>query len=121
MFNDVLAKSSTNTCTPWPYNGEGAVTIDSNSIVRCEYQKAFECQSENCHCKNLEPLLHNLAEGTSNTVVNIVDKGILSTTIQLEPLTNVSIIGEDNFTVLCVGDCKLTILDCNNLTIQGIT
>ena len=122
LFNDVLAKWCTDTCTPWPYNGEGAVTIDSNSIVRCGYQKAFECQSENCHCKNLEPLLlHNLAEGTSNTIVNIADKAILSTTVQLESLTNVSIIGEDNFTVLCVGDCKLTILDCNDLTIQGIT
>ena len=118
-FNNVLAKWCTNTCTP--YIGEGAVTIDSNGIVRCSDQKAFECLSENYNCKNLEHLLHNLTEGTSNVVVNIADKAILSKTVQLEFLTNVSIIGESNFTVLCVDDCKLTILDCNNFTIQGIT
>ena len=51
MFNFVLPKWCTNICTP--YNGQGAVIIDSSGVVRCRHQKAFECLRENCNCKNL--------------------------------------------------------------------
>ena len=59
----------------------------------CSDQKAFKCQSENCNCKNIEHLLHGLTSGTSNVIVNIADKAILSSHFQLVNLTNVSIIG----------------------------
>ena len=116
MFNDVLAKWCTNTCLP--YTGQGTVTIDSNGLVWCSDQKAFACLSENCKCNNLWYLLHGVR---SNTVVNIADKAILSSYVWLIDLTNVSIIGQNNLTVFCMNTDAIEILDCNNLTIQGIT
>ena len=116
MFNYVLAKWCTNTCLS--YTGQGTVTIDSNGIVMCSNQKAFACLSENCKCNDLGQLLHNIG---SNTVVNIADKAVLSSPVGLWDLTNVSIIGQNNLTVFCMNTHAIIILDCNNLTIQGIT
>ena len=116
IFNDVLAKWCTNTCLP--YTGQGTVTIDINGIVMCSDQKAFECLSENCKCNDLGQLLDGVG---SNTVVNIADKAILSSYVELFYLTNVSIIGQNNLTVFCMNTHAIVIDSCNNLTIQGIT
>ena len=119
IFNDALAKWCSNICTP--YTGQGAVTIDSNGIVRCSDQKAFACLSENCKCRDLEYLLHNLTIGTSNITVNVADKAVLLNNVKLNSLGNVSIVGENNFTVLCGNNGLLVIEDCKNLTIEGIS
>ena len=116
MFDDVLAKWCTDTCLP--YTGQGTVTIGSNGIVSCSDQKAFACQSENCKCNDLGQLLDGVG---SNTVVNIADKAILSSPVELFYLTNVSIIGQNNLTVFCTNTHAIVIDRCNNLTIQGIT
>ena len=116
IFNDVLAKWCTDTCLP--YTGQGTVTIDSNGLVWCSDQKAFACQSENCKCNNLGQLLHGVR---NNTVVNIADKAILSSYVQLLYLRNISIIGQNNLTVFCMNTHAIVIEDCNNITIQGIT
>ena len=132
IFNDVIAKWCTNMrCLP--YTGQGAVTIDSNGIVMCSDQKAFTCLSENCNCKSLKHLLlgeiyddsnivevHRHYTYYGNVVVNLADKAILSSVVQLRHLRNVSIIGENNFTVLC-DKSYIRIFDCNDLTFQGIT
>ena len=118
-FNDVLAKWCTNmTCLP--YNGQGAVIIDSNGIVWCSDKKAFTCLTESCNCKTLQYLLYDLHDGASNVVVNLTDKAILSSVVELEDLRNVSIIGENNFTVLC-DRSYIEIHHCDDLTFQGIT
>ena len=116
IFNDVLAKWCTNTCLP--YTGQGTVTIDSNGLVWCSDQKAFACLSKNCKCNDLGQLLDGVG---SNTVVNIADKAILSSYVELIDLTNVSIIGKNNLTVFCMNTHAIVIDSCNNLTIQGIT
>ena len=116
MFNDVLAKWCTNTCLP--YTGQGTVTIDNNGIVMCSDQKAFACLSENCYCNDLGQLLHGVS---SNTVVNVSDKAILSSYVQLRYLRNISIIGQNNLTVFCMNTHAIEINYCNNITIQGIT
>ena len=118
IFNDALAKWCTNICIP--YTGQGAVTIDSNGIVRCSDQKAFACLTESCNCKSLKHLLDDLHDGASNVAVNLADKAILSSNAGLYHLRNVSIIGENNFTVLCDRSC-IQIHYCNDLTFQGIT
>ena len=120
IFNDVVAKWCTNMCLP--YAGQGAVTIDSNGIVTCSDQKAFACLSENCNCRSLQHLLHGIH---SNAIVNLADKAILSEQLLLEKLTNVAIIGRNNFTVLCANDGRSSIVvyisNCNDITFQGIT
>ena len=119
IFNDVIAKWCTNMrCLP--YTGQGVVIIDSNGIVWCSDQKAFTCLSENCNCKILQHLLDNLQYGASNVVVKLADRAILSSVVWLEYLRNVSIIGENNFTVLC-DRSYIQIHHCNDLTFQGIT
>ena len=118
IFNNVLAKWCTNVCLP--YTGHGAVRIDSNGIVMCSDQKAFACLSENCNCKNLQHLLHHSA---SNVVVNLADKAILSSLVLIVDYQNVTIIGENNFTVLCAinGRSSMFMSSSNDVTFQGIT
>ena len=137
IFNNVLPKWCTNMlCTP--YTGQGTVTIDSNGIVLCSDQRAFACLSENCNCKSLGDLLQGLTidHGTiyrhpraatnstdlrRNAVISIADKAVLYSFLSLSSLTNVSIIGQKNFTVFCVNRGGLYIEDSYELTIQGIT
>ena len=119
IFKDVIAKWCTNmTCLP--YTGQDAVSIDTNGIVWCSDQKAFACLSEDCNCKSFQQSLQDLHDGASNEVVNLADKAILSSSIDLFYLRNVSIIGENNFTVLC-DRSYMRIFFCNDLTFQGIT
>ena len=118
IFNDVIPKWCNNICLP--YTGQGVVTIDNNGIVMCSDQKAFLCVTENCNCKTLKHLLDDLHDGASNVVVNLADKAILSSVVWLEHLRNVSIIGKNNFTVLC-DRSSIQIRHCNDLTFQGIT
>ena len=116
-FNDIIPKWCTNMCLP--YTDQGSVIIDSNGIVMCSDQKAFSCQTESCKCKNLKHLLDGL---DNNAVVNLTDKAIklLSSMVFLQNLRNVSIIGKNNFTVLC-DRSYIGISRCNDLTFQGIT
>ena len=116
-FNDLSAKWCNNTCLP--YTGQGdVVTIDSNGIVWCSDQKSFICLSMKCYCNNLECLLGGLK---NNTLVNITDTVTLSTVIELEYLSNISIIGYNNITVICVDGGGLKLDMCSDLTIEGIT
>ena len=119
MFNDVLPKWCTNICIP--NTGQGAVTIDSNGRVMCSDHEAFMCLTENCNCKSLEHLLRGLRRHTSNVIVNLTDRAILSSLVGLTFLKNVSIIGQDNFTVLCTNSGALDLASCQDVTIRGIT
>ena len=114
-FNDLSAKWCNNTCLP--YTGQGdVVTIDSNGIVRCSDQKSFIC--ENCYCNKLEHLLDGLR---NNALVNITGTFTLSTVVELENLNNISIIGYNNITVICINRSGLILDRCSDLTIEGIT
>ena len=120
LFNNVLAKWCTDMlCTP--YTGQGTVTIDNNGAVRCSDQRAFTCLSENYNCKSLGDLLRGLTYGIRNKSINITDKAVLYSSFSLSSLTNVSIIGQKQFTVFCVNRGGLYIRDSHELTIQGIT
>ena len=116
-FNDLSAKWCNNTCLP--YTGQGdVVTIDSNGIVWCSDQKSFICLSKKCYCNKLEHLLDGLE---SNALVNITDNVTLSTIVELENLDNISIIGYNNITVICINSGGLNLYYCSDLTIEGIT
>ena len=117
-FNDLSAKWCNNTCLP--YTGQGdVVTIDSNGIVWCSDQKSLICLSKKCYCNKLEDLLDGL-KIKSNALVNITDNVTLSSVIVLEYLNNISIIGYNNITVICVNSGGLK-LRCSDVTIEGIT
>ena len=116
-FNNLSAKWCNNTCLP--YTGQGDfVTIDSNGIVWCSDQKSFICLSMKCYCNKLEHLLDGLK---NNTLVNITDSATLSSVIELAYLNNISIIGYNNVTIICVNSSGLILGGCSDLKIEGIT
>ena len=116
-FNDLSPKWCNNICLP--YTGQGdVVTIDSNGIVWCSDQKSFICLSMKCYCNKLEHLLDGLE---SNALVNITDNATLSTVVKLEKLNNISIIGNNNVTVICVNSGELNLKSCHDVKIEGIT
>ena len=117
-FDNIPARWCFNTC--FPYTSQlDTVTIDSNSLVWCSNQEAFECLSNKCHCNDLK----NLLENNYSSVINITDKVmILSSNIRL-PLfySNVSIIGVNNLTVLCANGGSLRVEYASAVRIEGIT
>ena len=116
IFNDLSAKWCSNTCLP--YTSQGDVTIDSNGIVWCSDKKSFICLSMKCYCNKLEDLLDGLK---SNALVNITGTVTLSTVVELEHLSNISIIGYNNIIVICVDGGGLKLYRCSDVTIEGIT
>ena len=119
VFNDQLAKWCDNTCLQ--YTGEGDVIIDRTGIVWCSDQTTFVCKGRNCYCRNIGNILSNATNYTSSDTVTISDKAVLSSTIELEFLQNIIIMGLNNLTVFCVDGGRLHIESCNNLTIEGIS
>ena len=100
--------------------------IDSNSLVWCSNQEAFECLSNKCYCNDLKNSLSNSNYDPVNNDpvinINIADKVmILSLDIQLNHYTNFSIVGVNNLTVLCVNGASLTVHTYIALRIEGIT
>ena len=117
IFNDHSAKWCNNTCLPYTDKGD-VVTIDSSGTVWCNNQKSFICLSKKCYCNNLEDLLNGLE---SHTLVNITENVTLSSVIELEYISNISIIGYNNITVICVNGGGINFQGSSNLTIEGIT
>ena len=115
-FNDISAKWCNNACLQYTGQG-GVVTIDSNGIVWCNDQKSFICLSMKCYCNKLEHLLDGLK---SNALVNITGTVTLSKVVRLSGLNNISIIGYNNITVICVNGGGLVLPFCSDLTIEGI-
>ena len=71
-----------------------------------------------CYCNKLEHLLYGLE---SNTLVKITNSATLSTVVELKFLNNISIIGYNNVTVICVNSSGLILYWCSDVTIEGIT
>ena len=119
VFNDQLAKWCDNTCLQ--YTGEADVIIDRTGIVWCSDQTAFACTGKNCYCRDIGNIISNAKNYASLDNVTISDKAVLSSTIKLEFLQNIIIMGLNNPTVFCVDGGRLHIESCNNLTIEGIS
>ena len=120
LFNDVSAKWCNSTCLPYTGQAEGdVITIDSNGVVWCRDPNAFICLCKKCLCEKLEDLLDGLK---NNTVVNITNTvTLLLSPYELKDLNNVSIIGYNNITAICVNGSGLALYKCTDLTIEGIT
>ena len=117
VFNEVSARWCMNACLPYPT--ADTVMIDNNGIVWCSNVKAFNCSSDKCYCKDLSKKFEDVK---NNQVVNITDKIVLlSSVIHIISHYNVTIIGHNNPTVICVNDSGVEIESSNNLTIKGIT
>ena len=127
-FNDQSAKWCNNTCLPYDGNFDSTV-IDSDGIVWCNNQRWIYCLSSKCNCKNLEDILFHAADSNNASLrINILDHVVvLSSNIGLDN-DDVSIIGYNNPTVLCVNGGTLLIdrsykdaLGYSNLAIKSIT
>ena len=118
-FDDHSAKWCTNTCLP--YTGQSdVVAIDGNGIVWCSNQKSFICLSIKCYCKNLEDTLNNISNGIVNITENVMT---LSSFYQLNLISQFSLIGHKNTTIICTNGGALSLhFDkiSYNLIIEGI-
>ena len=120
-FNGLSPKWCKNVCLP--YTGQGdAVTIDSDGIVWCSDRKSFKCHSHQCKCIHLAHM--PLPDIKPDYLVNISNEvAILGTRMKLLEGGDITIIGHNNPTVICVGFGGLTLWtkNNNNLIIKGIT
>ena len=116
MFSDQPVKWCANACLS--YTGQSNVTIDSTGIVWCSDQRAFICKGRNCYCKNLGHMVEN---ATNNILANVSYKAVLSSVIKLEVIQNISILGNNDLTVICVDGGRLQIESCSNLIIEGVS
>ena len=119
VFQNLLVNWCVNVCLPYPSKTMAFRTsIDSNGMVWCNNLNAFNCLSDKCYCKDLEKKLGGVK---NNQVVNITDEiVVLSSVIHINSY-NVSIIGHNNPTIICVNHSGLKIYKSNSLTIEGIT
>ena len=118
-FNDHIVNWCNTTCLSTNHQNDGDVTIAVNSTgtVRCNGgQKAFTSLTKKCGFKYLEDMLVNL---TSNELVNISDV-VISSVIFLTKLYNISIIGNNNHSIMCVNNAGLQVEQCSNITIKGV-
>ena len=127
MFNNILAKWCNNSCLH--YTGqEDTVVIDKNGIVWCNNQKQYFCLMSKCSCNKLEDSLNTHILQHTN-IVNITgDTWILSSAIKIDLVThvtpyqrNISIIGHNNPTVICLSGGRLELHNHYYLIIDGIT
>ena len=115
-FNNLTTRWCADTCLP--YTGQGdVVAIDGDGLVWCSDRKLFTCLSEKCYCRKLEDLLVQ----ESNVLVNITGTVTLSTYFLLQDLYNISIIGYNNLTVICVNGGGIAVRYCNSVVIEGVT
>ena len=117
VFNELSAKWCMNVCLPYPGETD-AVIIDSSGIVWCNNVKAFNCLSDKCYCNDLSEKFEDV---NNNQVFNITDYVVVLSSVIHINSHNVSIIGHDNPTVICINNNGLHIYGSNNLTIAGIT
>ena len=74
-FDDIPAKWCFNICFPYTSQPD-TVMIDSNSLVWCSNQEAFECLGNKCYCNDLKDSLNNsnynpVSNSYVNPVINI--------------------------------------------------
>ena len=125
FFNNLPARWCHNKCLA--YTGQGdVVTVDDTGLVWCSNQNLLRCLSSWCYCKSLENILRT---GINYNLVNISDNVVVLSSAFKLPHTDISIIGHNNPTVICVNGGRL-IFNFNyiykiniqyNLTIEGIT
>ena len=117
-FNDHTAKWCNNTCLPYtgPFD---STAIDSDGIVWCNKQRGIYCSSDKCNCKNLEDIIHAADINASTPLhVNISDEVVLlSSQVSLNN-TNISIMGHNNTTVLCVNGGGIQVLAFSDVCIK---
>ena len=120
FFNDLPARWCRNKCLS--YTGQGnVVTVDNTGLVWCSNQNLLRCLSSRCHCKDLEDILQTSGYNLVNISDNVV---VLSSAFKL-PHTDITIIGHNNPTVICLNGGRLRFsyndsIHCN-LMIKGIT
>ena len=117
IFNHVSAKWRNNVCLQYTDNDQDIIAIDNNGIIMCSHQEGFICQlnKKKCDCSEFSRDFRN------NSVINITDTVILSSTVSFNSLNHISIIGHNNPFVYCVNGSRLTSMHSKNIVVKGIT
>ena len=103
----------------WIYGGQltnkiNDIVIDADGVVSCsDHKEYYICQHSKCFCKKLQDI-------PSDAVITIAENIILSSTIQLTELVNISLIGYNNSSIQCENDGGLQFTSCSNVTIVNI-
>ena len=126
IFDDILPKWCNHECLD--YTGQNdTVVIDINGIVWCSNQRQFICLMSKCSCNKLEDSLNTHILQHTNIVKITGKEWILSSAIKIDLVTNItpyqrniSIIGHNNPTVICVSGGRLELRHHSYLIIEGI-
>ena len=126
IFDNISAQWCNDSCLH--YTGqEDTVVIDKNGTVWCSNQKQFICLMSKCSCNKLEDSLNTHILQHTNIVKITGKEWILSSAIKIDLVTNVtpyqrniSIIGHNNPTVICVSGGRLELRHHYYLIIEGI-
>ena len=104
-------------CLPYTDNNQDIIAIYSNGIIMCSHQEGFICQliKSKCNCNEFSRDFRN------NSMINITDTVILSSTVSFNNLNNILIIGHNNPFVYCVNGSGLASLHSKNVVVKGIT
>ena len=106
-FNDQSAKWCNNTCLLYTGDFDSTV-IDSDGIVWCNNQRGIYCSTDKCNCKDI---IHTADINASTPLhVNISDEVVLLSSLVSLHNTDISIMGHNNPTVLCVNGGGLKVL-----------
>ena len=125
-FDNISPKWCNNACLHYTAKRD-TVIVDVSGTVWCSNQKQFICLMSTCYCNKLEhslktPVLHD------TNIVIITDRLMtLSSAIKIDLVThvtpyqrNISIIGRNNPTVICVNGGRLELHYHYYLIIEGI-
>ena len=126
IFDNILPKWCNNICLTYT-DKRDTVIIDTDGTVWCSNQRQFICLMKTCYCSKLEDSLNTYILQHTN-IVNITDKLMtLSSAIKIDLVTyatpyqrNISIIGHNNPTVICVSGGRLELRYHYYLIIKGI-
>ena len=126
IFNDLSAKWCNSTCLS-NTDHFNSIVIDSDGMVWCNNHKGIYCLSSKCYCKNLEDILQSSDTNDSTQLhFNISEKVVVLTSAFQLVGEDISIIGHNNPTVICVNGGRLALVSSEslyygNLIIEGIT
>ena len=129
FFNDRPARWCYNKCLSYTGQDDDVVTVDNTGLAWCGNQKLLRCLSSRCYCKDLGDILQTTANINNLNLVNISDNVVVLSSVTIIPKTDITIIGHNNPTVICVDGGRLIFnfitspryITDHSLTIKGIT
>ena len=108
-----------NKTSQWNYgnkfNESNDVTINADGVVRCtDYREYYICTDTQCFCKHINDV-------EDHSTVTITDNITFSSPINLEGLSSISLIGQNNANIYYEGNGIINFTSCRHLNIKHLT